>query len=75
MNEWTEEFLGREPGEFEKLNETTYIQRRNIRENDNEEIGGWICESRFISVTEYNDIVRSNQLRADIDYIMIMEDL
>lgn len=69
MPEWTKELLGRKPEEFEKLNESTYIQRRNIRENEDEEIGGWICESRKISDVEYNDIIRSEKLQADIDFI------
>lgn len=60
--EWSEERLGYQPSQFEQVNETTYIQRKNIRrdvltEDSTESEPGWICESRFISDDIYEDFM------------------
>lgn len=59
---WSEELLGYQPSQFEKVNDNTYIQRRNIRRDtltgDSVESGsGWVCESRFISDDIYEDFM------------------
>ena len=59
---WSEERLGYQPSQFEKVNNDTYIQRRNIRrdtltEDSTESEPGWICESRFISDDIYEDFI------------------
>ena len=59
---WSEERLGYQPSQFEKVNDNTYIQRRNIRrdtltEDSTESEPGWICESRFISDDIYEDFM------------------
>lgn len=47
---WKEEFSSRELEEFEQLNETSYIQRRNIEQLED---GTYRCECRIISIEEY----------------------
>lgn len=57
---WMEERLGYFPPQFEKVNENTYIQRKNIRKNPETDDGiepGWSCESRFISDDIYEDFM------------------
>lgn len=59
---WSEELLGHQPSQFEKVNDNTYIQRRNIRKDtlpgdSVESEPGWICESRFISDDIYEDFM------------------
>lgn len=59
---WLEERLGYQPSQFEKVNDNTYIQRRNIRrdtlrEGSMESEPGWICEARFISDDVYEDFM------------------
>ena len=59
---WSEERLGYQPSQFEKVNDNTYIQRRNIRrdtltEDSKESEPGWICEARFISDDIYEDFM------------------
>lgn len=59
---WSEEQIGYQPSQFEKVNGNTYIQRRNIRrdtltENSTESEPGWICEARFISDDIYEDFM------------------
>ena len=59
---WSEERLGYQPSQFEKANDDTYIQRRNIRrdiltDDSTESEPGWICESRFISDDIYEDFM------------------
>ena len=59
---WSEERIGYQPLQFEKANDDTYIQRRNIRrdvlvEGSTESEPGWICEARFISDDIYEDFM------------------
>ena len=59
---WSEERLGYQPSQFEKVNDNTYIQRRNIRRDtltgdSTESEPGWICEARFISDDIYEDFI------------------
>lgn len=55
--EWREELCSEYPKQFQKLNPTTYIQRKNIRKMESKEgeMGflGYICESRIISNEVY----------------------
>lgn len=68
--EWQRELLSYLPPEFEQINPTTYIQRRNIQENTEMENGGYVCESRFVSediktqIELISDVVNST---ADVD--------
>lgn len=52
-NIWIKESLSREPLEFEKLNASTYIQRRNITKTED----GYTCDTRKITVDEYEEII------------------
>lgn len=59
---WSEERLGYQPSQFEKVNDNTYIQRRNIRRDtltrdSTETEPGWTCEARFISDDIYEDFI------------------
>ncbi len=54
---WQKEMTSEQPLEFEQVNPTTYIQRKNIEENPNEDQGGFICESRFISNDVYEALM------------------
>lgn len=59
---WSEERLGYQPSQFEKVNGNTYIQRRNIHrdtltEDSMESEPGWVCEARFISDDIYEDFM------------------
>lgn len=59
---WSEEQLGYQPSQFEKVNDNTYIQRRNIHrdtltEDSMESEPGWVCEARFISDDIYEDFM------------------
>lgn len=59
---WSEERLGHQPSQFEKVNGNTYIQRRNIRRDtltrdSTETEPGWICEARFISDDIYEEFI------------------
>ena len=59
---WSEERLGYQPSQFEKVNNNTYIQRKKIRrdtltEDSIESEPGWICEARFISDDIYEDFM------------------
>ena len=59
---WSEELIGYKPSQFEKVNDNTYIQRKNIRRDtltgdSTKSEPGWICESRFISDDIYEDFM------------------
>ncbi len=59
---WSEERLGYQPSQFEKVNHNTYIQRRNIHRDtltgdSTESEPGWTCEARFISDDIYEDFM------------------
>ena len=61
MRQWTEERCAEQPQELQLISSNTYIQRRNIEkvEHEADETAGieayteWICESREITVSEY----------------------
>lgn len=62
--EWSKERLGYQPKQFEKVNETTYIQRKNIHRDvlTNDSIAsepGWVCECRFISDDIYEEFMEA----------------
>lgn len=59
MTKWQEEYSVRHPEPLEYVNPNTYIQRKNIVEYERTDPEGktekgWKCESRFISIEEYN---------------------
>lgn len=61
MKEWKQEICATQPDELQLISPNTYIERRNIEEVEHEadEVTGmeaytdWKCESREISVSEY----------------------
>jgi hypothetical protein len=59
MKQWSEERCAQQPKELELVAQDTYIQRRNITPVDHEEqddmpaYTDYVCESREISVSEY----------------------
>lgn len=61
--DWTEEYFSSEPKTFVKLNDSVYLQRRNIRlrekrEDESEDIDpSYICESRKISKDVYEALM------------------
>lgn len=63
---WREETLSRLPQQFEQLNSNQYIQRKNIRLDETpkeDDMEGseptYICESRVISVDDYESYMDS----------------
>lgn len=60
MNQWKEEILSSSTQEFQKINETTYIQRRNFQKIE-DSMGNemYKCQSRFISKELYEDYVNN----------------
>jgi hypothetical protein len=73
ITEWQEELISRYPSPFEPVNDTTYIQRKNIREYSNisesEEINSsYICDSRMISKDVYDMFIKLTEspLQEDI---------
>lgn len=60
--DWSEEICSHEPQQFEQLNPTTYIQRRNVKKvpytvGENESFE-YVCESRFISSDLYEEFMK-----------------
>ena len=61
MKQWTEERCAEQPQELQLIASDTYMQRRNIEKVEHEadkEAGReayteWVCESREITVSEY----------------------
>lgn len=59
MKQWTVEHCSERPEELQAISARTYIQRRNIEEVHHDAADGmeaydeWVCESREISVSEY----------------------
>lgn len=56
---WQQEQLSRLPSEFEKVNETTYIQRKNVIEippDENNPSTRYQCQSRFISSDIFDEL-------------------
>lgn len=67
MTNWQEEFSVQQPEPLEYANPNTYIQRRDITEYERIEPEGqtergWKCESRFISVEEYNMLMSQEEM-------------
>lgn len=61
MKQWTEERCAEQPQELQLISSDTYMQRRNIKQVEHEADESaeteayteWVCESREISVSEY----------------------
>ncbi len=59
MKAWKEERCAEQPSEIQLISSKTYIQRRNIEEEhheateDMEAYTDYVCESRVITVSEY----------------------
>lgn len=60
--EWKQELTSEEPSIFQKLNPTTYMQRKNIIKTEN----GYSCESRKISKEIYGELQDQATLIAQI---------
>lgn len=54
-SQWFTEYTTSKPEEFEKLNDSSYMYRRNIQSTEN---GQWECESRIIGTDTYNEYMR-----------------
>ena len=73
MNEWKEERCASQPDELQVVANGIYIQRRNIREVSHEadEDSGmeayteWVCESREISVSDYQMLKSIEEINTD----------
>lgn len=77
MKEWKQERCASQPDELQRVSNDTYIQRRDIREVNHEAVEGqeaytdWECESREISVSEYEmlkSVEEINTQKAIDDY-------
>ena len=62
---WEIEYLSNKPeNEFEKLNDSMYIQRVEIEETMRDDCQIFVCKSRKISLDEYLEIMeRKNEIR------------
>lgn len=71
MKEWTEEKCSEQPEELQLISADTYMQRKNITEKQVEESEGipahteWVCESREISVSEYNMLQSIKEIKTN----------
>lgn len=73
MKQWTEERCSEQPLELQLISKDTYMQRRNIKEvtHEADELTGmdayteWVCESREISVSEYEMIKSIEKINTD----------
>lgn len=54
-SQWFSEYMTKKPEEFEKLNDSSYMYRKNIQQLEN---GQWECESRIIGNDTYNEYMR-----------------
>lgn len=68
MNVWQKEIMGFKPeNEFTPLNDTSWIQRRNIKPISDDM---WSCEYRILNEKEYQDafdeIVQIKRIIADL---------
>lgn len=83
MEEWKIERCPNMPEEFERVAPNTYIQRRNIEEEEHEAQDGmpeytdYVCEYRYISADDYIDILKKQEEknREDIEFIAIMSEI
>lgn len=81
MTNWTQERCQELPAELELVGKDLYIQRRNIEyfeDKGDTPAHGYVCESRFISISEYNMFVEIEAIdtaKAIDDYNMqLIED-
>lgn len=68
---WTEEILSRYPEKYEQLNDSTYIIRRNItKETDEQGNVFYRCECKTITKDEYSNMIDSD---FNNKFLIIME--
>ena len=71
MKEWTKERCSEEPQELQLVADGIYIQRKNIEEVQHEATEGmeaytdWECDSREITVSEYQMLESIKQINTD----------
>lgn len=71
MKQWTEERSASRPAELQLVGPDTYIQRRNIQPEEHEATDqaaaytDFVCESREISVGEYEMLKSIEEIRTD----------
>ena len=71
MKQWAEERCANQPAELQLVGPNTYIQRRNIRQEEHEATEqaaaytDFVCESREISVGEYEMLKSIEEIRTD----------
>ena len=51
---WFKDYINVNTDEFQRLNDSTYIQRRNFEQIDEEQ---YVCDARLITLDEYNEIM------------------
>lgn len=71
MKEWTKERCSEEPQELQLVADGIYIQRKNITKveheatDDTEAYTDWECDSREITVSEYQMLKSIEQIDTD----------
>lgn len=71
MREWTKERCSEEPQELQLVADGIYIQRKNIKKVQHEATEGmeaytdWECDSREITVSEYQMLESIKQINTD----------
>ena len=71
MKEWTKERCSEEPQELQLVADGIYIQRKNIEKVQHEATEGmeaytdWECDSREITVSEYQMLESIKQINTD----------
>lgn len=71
MKEWTKERCSEEPQELQLVADGIYIQRKNIKKVQHEATEGmeaytdWECDSREITVSEYQMLESIKQINTD----------
>lgn len=71
MTAWKTERCSQQPPETEMVSGDTMIQRKNIRAVENEATGNieaytdYVCESRFITVSEYEMLKSMEEIETD----------
>jgi hypothetical protein len=71
MTQWTEERCSEEPEELQLIAPDLYIERRNIRKVEydavegQEAYTGYECESREITVSEYENLKSIEQMQTE----------
>lgn len=80
MKQWNEEHCSTEPEELQLIADSTYIQRKDIHEVEHEETEEtpayteWVCQSREISVSEYEMLKAIEEIQTDKAVAVAIDD-